>query len=110
MNKQVSILVIEYPWERTLLRVTLILLAVLTIGYLYFVASSVLNVIARKEAVAQTAHVESEIGLLEQKYFTLSQGLTPEAGSSLGLSPITSQRYVYRHGNVGHAPASQTSI
>lgn len=110
MNKQVSVLAIEYAWERTLLRALLTLLAFLTIGYLYFVASSVLNVIAHKEAIAQTAQIESEIGLLEQKYFTLSQDLTPAAGSALGLAPITAQKYVYRHGNVGNAVSTQAKM
>jgi len=110
INKKVSILVVEYQWERTALRALLIMLAILTMGYLYFVAASVLNVIAHKEADAHATQAESAIGLLEQKYFALSQNLTPAESSTLGLSAITDQSYVYRHGNVGQAPVTKIQI
>lgn len=110
MHTKVQILVVEYQWERTLLRATLAMLMLLTLGYLYFVTASVLNVIAHREAVAHTTKIESEIGLLEQTYFSVSQTLTPETGSALGLSPITNQKFVYRHGTIGRAGGAQTAI
>lgn len=103
MNKQVQILAIEYQWEQTLLRGLLVMLAVLTLGYLYFVAASVMNVIAHKEASVRSTQLESSIGLLEREYFALSQELTPESGSALGLSTISDQSYVYRPGTIGAA-------
>jgi presenilin-like A22 family membrane protease len=110
MNTKVHILVIEYQWERTLLRILLIILAFLTIAYVYFAVSSILNVIAHKEAVAQAAQIESDIGILEQQYFTISQGLTPEVGNALGLSPLATPQYIYRHGNVGKTAITHTQI
>ena len=100
MNKKISILVIEYQWEQTALRILLGMLAFLTAGYLYFVAASVFNVIAHKEADVQSARLETSIGLLEQTYFKLSQNLTPSVGSTLGLATITEQSYIYRHTSV----------
>lgn len=110
MNKKVHALAIEYQWEHTLLRALLIMLALLTCGYLYFVAASVLNVIAHKEADVRSTRIETSIGMLERQYFSLSQELTPETGNALGLSAITDQWYVYRHGNVGQAGVSPTQV
>jgi len=103
MDKKVQVLAIEYQWETTLLRVLLGMLALLTCAYLYFVGASVLNVIAHKEADVRSTQLETSIGTLEGQFYSLSQELTPEAGSTLGLSAITGQSYVYRHGNVGQA-------
>jgi len=108
MNKKVHALAIEYQWEHALLRALLIVLALLICGYLYFVAASVLNVIARKEADVRSARLETSIGMLERRYFSLSQGLTPQTGNALGLSAITDQSYVYRHGNIGQADIAPT--
>ena len=113
MNKKVPALVVEYQWEHTALRVLLIMILILTAGYLYLVARSVFNVIAYKEADVRSAQLETSIGLLEQHYFTLSQNLTPEEGNALGLSAITDQSYVYRHTIIGQAekaPAVQSEI
>ncbi len=103
MDKQVQILAIEYQWEQTLLRVLLVMLAFLTLSYLYFVGTSVMNVIAHKEASVRSTQIETSIGLLEREYFALSQGLTPESGSALGLASISDQSYVYRPGTIGAA-------
>ena len=110
MNRKVDALAIEYPWEQTLLRVLLVSLGILTVSYLYFVAASVFNVIAHKEADLKSTRLETTIGKLEQEYFALSQQLTAETGASLGLSSITEQSYVYRPGNVGQAQTAPAQI
>src|SRR5207253_549072 len=76
-------LALEHPAEVLTRRILLTLLALLMCGYLYFVTTSVLNVIARKEALSNTATLQGAIGGLEQKYFELSQGVTPERAGSL---------------------------
>lgn len=96
-------LVAEHPYERTAVRWLFVLLAVLLCGYVYFVTASILNVIARKEAVADIARTQNAISSLEQRYFTLSQAVTPERGVGLGLSQVSSVSYVYRPGNTAMA-------
>lgn len=110
IDKKVPLLAIEYQWENTLLRVLLIMLAVLLSSYLYFVAASVLNVIAHKEANLRSTQIETSIGQLERQYFTLSQELTPEKGTALGLSAIIDQSYVYRHGSIGAVTTASDRI
>ena len=98
-------LAIEYPLERLIMRTMIALLIALAFCYLYFVAASVLNIMARKEALAQSAQIDGSIGALEGQYFTLSQSITSQSAVALGLSPISvaNTAYVDRPGNVGIA-------
>ena len=100
----------QHPFESTIMRTLCIALVVLVCGYLYFVSASVLNVIARKEALAEISKIQGSIGGLEQQYFTLSEGVTPQAGATLGLSPIEDTQYVYRPGNVGAVTIAPNAI
>ncbi|MSU74122.1 hypothetical protein EXS56_03205 [Candidatus Kaiserbacteria bacterium] len=101
---------LEHPGERIALRLLSIFLITAIAGYLYFVSASILNVIARKEALTRVSVIQGSIGGLEQHYFKLSSGISPESGSSLGLAPITKQAYVYRPGNVGAATIARNEI
>lgn len=80
-----------------------VLLGVLFVSYLYFVGASVLNIIARKEATAQTAALQSAIASMEQQYFALSQSVDSRTEAELGLSPVSGTHYVYRPGNAASA-------
>lgn len=99
-----------HPFEQKIMHVLPLILIVLIAGYLYFISSSVLNVIARKEALAQIIKIQGAIGGLEQQYFTLSQEVSPETGASLGLTPIRNTHYVYRPGNIGAATIARNAI
>ncbi|MEK7156713.1 MAG: hypothetical protein AAB790_02805 [Patescibacteria group bacterium] len=101
---------LEHPVERTLLRILSIILLAGICGYLYFVSASILNVIARKEALTRISVIQGSIGGLEQHYFKLSSGITPNSGETLGLAPIAKQHYVYRPGNVGAATIARNEI
>jgi hypothetical protein len=100
----------EHPMERLMLRAACLMLVVLLFGYLYFVTASVLNVMARKEAMAKITNIQGSIGSLEQQYFALSQGLTPQEGETLGLSHVSQTQYVYRPGNVGAVTIARNEI
>ena len=103
MHKQYSILAVEHPLEKRLFTIFFAALAILFLAYLYFVASSVMNIVARKEADARASNLQGSIGTLEQKYFELTQALTPESAGSLGLAPVRKTAYVYRPGNAASA-------
>lgn len=100
----------EHPAERFLFRVLAIVLLGLIGGYMYFVSASVLNVIARKEAVSQMASLGSTVSLLERDYFAATAAITPRAGVRLGLSPVSNTRYVHRPGTVSAAETSPNEI
>lgn len=86
----------EWHHERTVMHSIGAALVLSAMLYLYFVSASILNVMQRKEALAQLTRLEGSIGSLEQELFALSQTATPEAGSRLGLQPVSRTQYVYR--------------
>lgn len=96
-------LTVEHSYERHALRVILALLALCLFAYLYFVSASILNVIARREATTHMASLRNVISASEQRYFELSQAITPERGTTIGLSTISETSYVYRPGNTALA-------
>ncbi|MEN9561599.1 MAG: hypothetical protein RIQ56_872 [Candidatus Parcubacteria bacterium] len=100
-HKRISILTVEHPYETIAFRVFCATLFLLVCAYLYFVSASVLNVIARKDAMRQSLELTAKIGSLEQRYFNLSDSTTKEIAEELGLSPIAQTAYVFRPGNVG---------
>jgi len=101
---------LEHPTERMMFRVLSTALIVVFCGYLYFVSASILNVIARKEALTRVSVIQGSIGGTEQHYFELTKGISPQSGPALGLAPITHQHYVYRPGNVGAATIAANEI
>jgi hypothetical protein len=100
---------LEHPRERFLLRALGATLVALFCLYLYFVSASILNVMARREALAQVQNIQGQIGALESRYLTLSDATTPQEGTDLGLSPVNSTQYVYRPGNVGAATIARNA-
>lgn len=109
-KKQTRALAVEYPIERLAYPILLVLLAVLFCAYFYFVTVSVFNVIGEKQADATSANIQGSIASLEQQYFSLSQSLTPQAASEMGLAPVQNTEYVYRPGNAAAAPSSIHAI
>ncbi|MEK7107186.1 MAG: hypothetical protein AAB899_03295 [Patescibacteria group bacterium] len=101
---------IEHPFENIAFNTFLAVLALLIFIYIYLVGSSALNIIARKEALALVSQAGAEIGSYEREYFAASQKVTPEAGLSLGLAPVSKPAYVYRPGTVGRAEISHNEI
>ena len=89
------------PWEESGLRLLWVLLASVAVGYVTLVSMSIVNVIARKEATDEASSLSTIVGQLERDYFALSQDLTAQSGSSLGLAPVSQTHYVHAPGSVG---------
>ena len=100
----------EHPAETMLSRMLVGTLAIFACAYIYFVGASILNVIARKEALADAARLENTVSRLERDYFAASQGVGPEDGTRLGLTPISNTDYVYRPGNAAVASIESNDI
>lgn len=79
------LLSIEHPLEYQVRRGLYLAIGVTIALYIYFVGSSVFNVMAKTEAETNTRALHDAIASLEGNYFTLSQAITPEAAASLGL-------------------------
>ncbi len=96
-------LTVEHSVEQIFLRALLGALAILVCAYIYFVGSTIFNVIARKEAMAETANLTSVVSDLEREYFAVSHRLGPDDGTRLGLSPVSNTVYIHRPGNSASA-------
>ncbi|OGG73638.1 hypothetical protein A3A40_01440 [Candidatus Kaiserbacteria bacterium RIFCSPLOWO2_01_FULL_54_20] len=102
-------LTVEHSAEPVLLRVLLAALALFACAYIYFVGATILNVIARKEAMAETASLTSAVSSLGREYFAASQGLGPDDGVRLGLSPVSNTVYLHRPGNAAAAATLESN-
>lgn len=100
----------EHPSERYLMHALAFGVALCAVLYVYFVVASVLNITARKDALRQSAVIESSIGMLEETHFALSRDINPESAGRLGLAPVGSASYVYRPGTVGIASSDRNEI
>lgn len=101
---------VEHPLERVAFRVLFAILFILICAYLYFVVASVLNVVARKEAISRSTQLGSAIGAYERDYFAISEKVKPDAGAPLGLYPVSNIAYIHRPGVVGKAETSNNEI
>ncbi len=93
----------SFPREELLIRGLSIALALLGLAYVTFVSMSIVNVIARKEAMDEMVERRSIVAQLEHDFFALSETVTAARGEALGLSAVASVQYVHRPGVVGHA-------
>jgi len=85
----------EHPFERLLISLLVLSLLVLTGAYLYFVSASVLNVVARREAVTKADDLLSAMANAEQEYFALKEEVDTEEMRALGLQRVEREGYVY---------------
>lgn len=100
----------ELPFERRALLLLSIALIGLVSIYLYFVASSILNVMVRSEAEGAMRRIEGSIGALEQQYLALSRSIQAQSADGLGLSPVRSTAYVYRSVDTAMADSREAQI
>jgi len=103
-------LTMAHPYETFFLRTLMLILLVLCFGYLYFVGASVLNIIARKEASAETIRLQSAIATMEQEYFALTHSVDASVASTIGLTTVAKTQYVYRPGNAAAATISSNGL
>lgn len=103
IHTKYEILSAEHPAEAIALRTLALALAACLALYLYFVSTSVFNVIAREEAQRDAAMLEGSVGTLQREYFALAEYISEDEAMRLGLSPLSGTSYVRRPANVGLA-------
>ncbi|OGG71167.1 hypothetical protein A3F27_02540 [Candidatus Kaiserbacteria bacterium RIFCSPHIGHO2_12_FULL_53_13] len=109
-GRGIYVLNTEHPLENAAFRTLLVIFLTLVFSYIYFVGASVLNIIARKEALVEATKLSSAIANFERDYFAMSQNVTPESGTALGLAPVSNTAYVYRPGAVGQIETPRNEI
>lgn len=85
----------EHPYESAAIRFLILTLCVLAFAYLYFVAASIMNIVARKEASVQTTRLQSSLALMEKEYFALSHAVDESVADRMGLVTVEDTHYVY---------------
>lgn len=93
----------EHPAERVLRAGLLVLLALLLACYVYLIASSTFNIIARKQALQEGMATQSTLSRINAEYYALSSTLTEERAAHLGLVPLEEKEYVTRASQLGFA-------
>ncbi|MDP3645803.1 MAG: hypothetical protein Q8R25_01835 [bacterium] len=93
-HRRVSIA--AFSGESHVLQFFMLALALCVAGYLYFVGVSIMNVIAHREASVESDRLQSIVVNLEEEYFKLSKGVTPEMGAHLGLQKTSATSFVRR--------------
>lgn len=97
--------------EEIVLRTLAAVCAVLVISYIALVSMTIVNVIARKEALERITETRTDISQLEHEFFSRMEALTLAHAESRGLSPVSLKRYVERLTAVGVAErASRNDI
>ena len=96
--------------EEILLRVLAASAACLVVAYATLVSMSIVNVIARKEALEKITDTRSTIAQLEHEYFARTEALTLAQAGERGLSPVVEKRYVERLTSVGVARGERNGI
>lgn len=109
INKKVAVLSVEHPAEVLAMKAVVLSIALLLCGYVFLVSRTALNVIASREADARAAKLESALGMLQQRYYTLAQAITSDRAAHLGLQPVAETAYVYRPSTVGMAYTPDTA-
>lgn len=93
----------SYFREDVLIRVLFAIGAALLVAYVTIVGMTIVNVIARKEALDKTTETRSAIAQLEHEYFSRTEALSVAQGIERGLTPVSDKRYVERLTAVGYA-------
>jgi hypothetical protein len=93
----------SYFREDLIIRALFAVCAMLLIAYVTIVGMTIVNVIARKEALDRTSETRSAIAQLEHEYFSRTEALTVSQGAERGLEPVSDKRYVQRLTAVGYA-------
>ena len=106
-DNHIFIRVHAFRGEQYLLHMLILGIGLCVVGYAYFVSLSIMNVIAHKEAIAESDRLQSAVGLLEQDYFQLSKNVTPALAAQLGMTETSDTTFVRRPGAVGSAQGTR---
>lgn len=90
----------EHPAEGLIFCVLVASVIVLAVVYSYLVSATIINVMARREALTQSSNLATAVSKLEHEYFAIAQDIGPEDGARLGLAPVSKTYYMHRPRNL----------
>lgn len=93
--------VIYQPYLNRMLIFLVVILTVSVFLYCAFLLEAVANAAAKTTAERNTAQLTEQLSSLENQYLVLTQSLTPERATALGLVTPTNVVSVYAHGENG---------
>jgi len=96
-------LTFEHPAERIVLRVLIAVVIACAVAYVYFIAASTFNIIARKQAEVSAIAVHSKLAQVNAEYYQLSGQVTPARALAIGLTIVAEKDYVTRTSSLGLA-------
>lgn len=97
-----------HPAERLVLLVLIALVVACISAYVYLIAASTFNIIARKQAEVASVQTQSALAQINAEYYQLSGQVTLSRAEAIGLTPIAKKDYVTRETRLGYArPATQ---
>lgn len=109
-TNSIFIRVHTYPGEHIAFQGLILALVGCVFAYGYFVSLSIMNVVTHKEAIAESDRLRSEVGMLEEEYFTLSKEISPEMAGRLGLTNTSDTSFIRRPGAMGSAVTAPSDI
>lgn len=64
--------------------------------YMYFVSSSIVNVVLRKEIETEIVKIHSQVGELESQYLALENNITMDRALSMGFVKLSDKKFITR--------------
>ncbi len=99
--------VVYQPYLNRALVFLVVILTVSVFLYCAFLLEAVANAAAKTTAERSTEQLTEQLSALENQYLTLTQSLTPERATALGLVTPTNVTSVYAHGESGSLSLGQ---
>lgn len=92
-----------YSLERRMAAVLLLAVVALSVLYVYFVGSAVVNTVAHKETQSQIVEMNSKISELESRYISSKDALSVARAEEYGLVAVNEKSFAQRTVFVGRA-------
>jgi len=100
-------LTVEHPLEAVARLAFCAAIALCVALYIYCIAASTFNIIARKQAENGSMAAQSRLAQINAEYYALSERVTPSEAGNLGLVPIKEKSYVTRTAALGFVGGNQ---
>lgn len=85
-----------YLFERRFFIVLIFSIFILSGLYIFFVSSSIINVLVREEIELEMAKLHSQLGEVESTYITQKDAISIELAHSLGFTDVSKKTFITR--------------
>jgi hypothetical protein len=92
----------EHLWETRARQILLFGIGLSALLYAVNISSSIMNVVAEREALRNAEALSASIAALEQEHFQLSDAIRPERAAGFNLVHVVDTYYVTRETRLGY--------